>query len=508
MRKTLLYIILLNMLMMAGCSEKQSAYGVLGEIEQIADQDPDRALRMMDSLQRDSALQGTDQRMLCELVTAEAMHAVGIPLKEDTVLQHCIDHFRQTGDERHEARAMLHHGMDLYYHGRYMEGLSMIKQVEKMTEDFDDPDLCFTLDAVMGDINDNAGNMPLTLHYYHRALEVAQKSEDVNRQVQMLNNLATTFDKTAQTDSLQYYVELSRALRDQTKAYIRATSLVNEGSLMRQKYRIKEALQLLESSRKDAPLDKGTMLLADINAQQGKMQEAHDLWYELLHSPNPEIRIHCYESLIAYYQQEGFHERVADLSKRLNQYYQRVYVESPSADIIALQTQMSQQEKERQQYRTTILLLSCISFLLVCILIGIGYYRRRISRLNTHIDSLNQKYLTWQMAESLLSSDIVNRLHRMAVKGKEAENEDWKALHALVQQQSPEFLARLNGATSLSPLETNVCLLIRLRFTPSEIATLTGISPQRVTNMRTSLLLKIFGEKGGARDFDSRLRGM
>lgn len=183
-------------------------------------------------------------------------------------------------------------------------------------------------------------------------------------------------------------------------------------------------------------------------------------------------------------------------------------MESPAADIIALQTQLNQQQKERRQYHVTIVLLSCISILLSAILIGVWYYRRRINRLHTHIDALNQKYLTWQIAEHLLSADTVSRLHQMAARGKEAAEGDWQELHTLVQQQSPAFLARLNGAVSLSPLETNICLLIRLRFTPSEIATLAAISPQRVTNMRTALLLKIFGEKGGARDFDARLRGM
>ena len=494
--------------MMAGCSQKQSAYGILDEIEQYADHQPDRALQMLDSLQKTSAILDTAQQMLYALVSAEAMHNVGIPLKDDAQMERCIDYFRQTDDEKHEARAMLHHGMSLYSHGHYIEGLAIIKQVEKKADCLKDPALSFMLNAVLGDINDNAGNTPLTLRYYHRALNAAQQTDDVDWQVRMINNLATTFDKTEQIDSLQYYVELSRTLRVQTKNNIRATSLVNEASLMRHQNRMKEALELLATAREYADLNKGTMLQADILAQQGKTQEAHDLWYELLHSPNPDIRIHCYEKLINYYQEEGFHERVADLSKRLNRYYQETYVESPSADIIALQTQMDQQQKERRQYRLTILLLSCISFLLVCILIGIGYYRRRINRLNVHIDNLNQKYLTWQMAEGLLSSDTVNRLHHMATKGKEAENADWKELHALIQQQSPEFLARLNASTNLTPLETNVCLLIRLRFTPSEIAILTGSSPQRVTNMRTSLLLKIFGEKGGARDFDSRLRGM
>ena len=508
MRNTLVYLLVISSLLMAGCSKKQSAYGILDEIEKYTDHQPYRALQMLDSLHRDSVTLDSAQQRLYALLYIEAMHNVGVPLKDDTLLERCIDFFKQTDDKNHQARAMLHQGMNTYAQGRYIEGLTMIKQVEKMAECLKDPALSFTLNAVLGDINDNANNTPLTLRYYHRALEAAQQTDDVDWQVRMINNLATTFDKTQQIDSLQYYVDLSRKLRVQTKGNIKATSLVNEASLMRHKNRMKEALELLASAREYADLDKGKLLQADILAQQGNTQEAHDLWYELLYSPNPETRIHCYENLINHYQREGFHERVADLSKRLNRYYQEAYVESPSADIIALQTQLEQQQKERRQYRLTILLLSCISFLLLCILIGIGYYRRRINRLNVHIDALNQKYLTWQMAEGLLSSDTVNRLHHMAAKGKEAENADWKELHALIHQQSPEFLARLNASTNLSPLETNVCLLIRLRFTPSEIALLTGSSPQRVTNMRTSLLLKIFGEKGGARDFDSRLRGM
>ena len=47
-----------------------------------------------------------------------------------------------------------------------------------------------------------------------------------------------------------------------------------------------------------------------------------------------------------------------------------------------------------------------------------------------------------------------------------------------------------------------------MRFQPSEIAVLVGASPQTVTNSRTRLLGKIFGEKGGARDFDRRIRQM
>ncbi|MBQ9230526.1 MAG: hypothetical protein IJ190_05010 [Prevotella sp.] len=500
--------ILLITLLMAGCSQRQPAYGVLSEVEYEADHNPDRALLMLDSLTRCKAINDTLQKALFQLVTAEALHGVGVPLTGETNIEQSIDFFKTQGDQRHQARAMLHHGMELYSRGHYIEGLSLVKEVEKMVCDLDDAGLCYTLYAVLGDINDNAADSRQTLRCYHQALRVATEVGDVNWQVQMLNNLATTFDKNEQIDSMQYYVEASKSLRSQTWNIVRATSMVNEASMMRHQGKWQEAKQLITASRQYAQLDKGTMLLADIASDEGNIRQAHDLWYELLHSHNPAIRIHCYEQLINYYQQEGFYERVADLSKRLNQYYQHAYVESPAADIIAFQTQIDQQQKERHQYRVTILLLSCISILLLAILIGIWYYRRRINRLHTHIDALNQKYLTWQIAEHLLSADAVNHLHHMAAKGKEASDGDWQELHTLVQQQSPTFLARLNGAALLSPLETNICLLIRLRFTPSEIAILTAISPQRVTNMRTALLLKIFGEKGGARDFDARLRGM
>lgn len=69
-------------------------------------------------------------------------------------------------------------------------------------------------------------------------------------------------------------------------------------------------------------------------------------------------------------------------------------------------------------------------------------------------------------------------------------------------------MSRLNNTDSLNIKETNVCLLIRLRFIPSEIAILTDMSPQLITNMRVRMLFKIFGERGGARDFDSRIRNI
>lgn len=58
----------------------------------------------------------------------------------------------------------------------------------------------------------------------------------------------------------------------------------------------------------------------------------------------------------------------------------------------------------------------------------------------------------------------------------------------------------------LSVRDIRICMLIKLRFIPTEIAALIGESPQTITNRRARLLGKVFGEKGGAKDFDARIQ--
>ena len=50
-----------------------------------------------------------------------------------------------------------------------------------------------------------------------------------------------------------------------------------------------------------------------------------------------------------------------------------------------------------------------------------------------------------------------------------------------------------------------VCLLVSLRFTPSEMGILTGVSPQGISNMRSRLMWKLFRAGGGARDFEAKI---
>ena len=112
----------------------------------------------------------------------------------------------------------------------------------------------------------------------------------------------------------------------------------------------------------------------------------------------------------------------------------------------------------------------------------------------------------WEMEDALLSSDIVILFHNMAVKGQKASISEWNKLRGFVNAYMPNFFKVLSQKSEkLNLKETNLCILIRLQFLPSEIATLMDSSAQSLANLRVRLLYKMFGIKGTAKEFNEKI---
>ena len=112
----------------------------------------------------------------------------------------------------------------------------------------------------------------------------------------------------------------------------------------------------------------------------------------------------------------------------------------------------------------------------------------------------------WEMEDALLSSDIVIKLHDLAAKGQKAGISEWNKLRGFVNAYMPNFLKVLSQKSEkLNLKETNLCILIRLQFLPSEIATLMDSSAQSLSNLRVRLLYKMFGIKGTAKEFNEKI---
>lgn len=517
MQKSLLIIIMT--LILAGCSHEQPCQEKLLQAERLADEHPDSAMLLLAPLNTDSLATPQDSALYGLLFT-EVIHRKGLTFNTDALIAQSEDYYRKHGNNGSRlARSLLHHAIVRYSQQYYAEAFALIKQAEEMVPQLHDPAFSYELYAVLGDMHDNANDKATTLHYYHHSLDAAQQVTNEQWTARMLNNLVTTFDKLGERDSFMYYMQQVEPLLPKLDGDIRAVALCNlgryqlkEGDSVAAKQNLLQALQLTY-------LDKANLLLATIAKGEGDMKRAVELWYQTLQAEELDLQIEAYEQLIDYFSQRKDYRISSDLSQRLNRIYRNSYELSDRTGIIGMQQQYEQAQSERRQYRLVITLLGVASLLLL-LLLSLSYYHRwRMRRYNrlvsdistrlTDMEQLRQKLAQQQQTDQqqqLLAADITARLHTLAQHGKPATEADWTALMDAYRQHCPQFLTMLSAISSLQPRELNVCLLIRLRFQPSEVAVLTASSPQSVTNLRVRLLQKVFHQKGGARDFDEQLR--
>ena len=479
MRK--IVFILMCSLVFAACSSEHCRNTRLLQAEALCQQYPDSTIRLLDGLDIDSFSVEAD-RALYGLVFTEAIHRIGLILSSDTLINLSQQFYEKQGDDVRLVRACLHHGIVLYGQKRYGEAFRLLKRAEELAEDVNDLALNYELFAVMGDINDNANNYPLTLEYYHRSLRAAEQLGNQEWTVRQLNNLATTFDAMNNTDSLKAYIERCRPLQDSVQGPIRATMLTNMGSYYLHQNDLDKAKEYLLLSQQTTYLDKTIKLLGDIAALEGKWPQACDYWFQTLQSGDYAIRIDAYRKLINYY----------------DTLYRDNYENNGATSILDMQAQYDEQQKERHQYRTMIGLLTALAIVILIAGLIAWYY------ILTHRELVQmQRQKKRQLRDnSRQLKDVTARLHKTVNLGQVAKDEDISALAQCSYSLNPALLALLKP---LGTKEQAVCLLIRQHFQPSEIAILVASSPQSITNLRVRLLQKLFNETGGAKDFDQRI---
>ena len=94
---------------------------------------------------------------------------------------------------------------------------------------------------------------------------------------------------------------------------------------------------------------------------------------------------------------------------------------------------------------------------------------------------------------------------RLVGKGTPLMTEsEWKEFKNSVDRIIPNFPVFLSKTCpQLRPIERKIIYLIRTSFSTSEISLLTGRPESTISTLKRRLLSKIFGENGGAKDFES-----
>ena len=107
--------------------------------------------------------------------------------------------------------------------------------------------------------------------------------------------------------------------------------------------------------------------------------------------------------------------------------------------------------------------------------------------------------------KEMMDSPLVNSFHEMAKSSvKKPTLDEWSQLRSFLRDKLPAFWDKLHECEPpLRIEEVDVCLLIRLQFKAKDIANLTGMSLQSISNIRRRLLQRVFHQsEGGSKEFD------
>lgn len=131
-------------------------------------------------------------------------------------------------------------------------------------------------------------------------------------------------------------------------------------------------------------------------------------------------------------------------------------------------------------------------------------YEQQLRELEASL-SIERKKVT---NEELLATPIYQRFNYILTHPMEKlYKKDWTELRRMIDEKIPNFYSEMNRHKGkLLQQDYDICILVRLFFTPSEICILTGNNPSNVTMKRIRLLKRIFKVEGQAEEFDRRIQ--
>lgn len=113
-----------------------------------------------------------------------------------------------------------------------------------------------------------------------------------------------------------------------------------------------------------------------------------------------------------------------------------------------------------------------------------------------------QSKLHEEATNTIESSEIVIQFRKRLSEDSNPTINDWNQLDKYINQLFPGFKNVLYNLAKLSEIEYQVCLLLKSKFTPTEIAKLIIISKSGMSNIRKRLFVKAFKTDGTALDWD------
>ena len=167
-----------------------------------------------------------------------------------------------------------------------------------------------------------------------------------------------------------------------------------------------------------------------------------------------------------------------------------------------------QKELEANRFKTTLIVVCSLSAIMILLFV-IAYirYRDEKQRLRDRIRLLSG----YAVNKNLYDSPIAQHFRQLlkANPYQIPSLSDWKELKTVISQEIPDFHEKLQtDSYQLSDNEYDICLLIKIQTSCSDIARLKQCTPSYVTQIRKSVYQRLFNKAGKADDLDEYIMSL
>ena len=305
-------------------------------------------------------------------------------------------------------------------------------------------------------------------------------------------------------------------------------------------------------------------LKSDYYRQTGRLDSAEHFARKAIQTDEPNNAEEGYMALYRLYQVKGQKDSIAKYAMLAYETNQVIYQQMNSETLQRMQSlynySRSQQTAEKNRHKAElfrfwlICALALVLLMIIVLLLTIRHYRETeqehatirnqfatlqqeksdleelISRNdNQHSLEVEEKEMTIKALDAELqkykksklyldiaaATDALNAADIMKTFKEKAKGvgnmptfEEWNELSLLVNEHLPHFISELRERYPvISPAEIQLCLLIRLHFSNTQIAALLNRAESTVSKTKERLLEKMFpGVVGGAREFAKKLQ--
>lgn len=563
------FTIIISFLLLTACGESGRNRQLLNRAEAVMEDSCEVALSILQNSIDTTTLNTERGRAIYAVLLSQALDKNYIDLTSDSIIAPAVEYFADGNEPHYAMLTHYYYGKILLNQNKLSDAIISCTKAENFAKDLNDDFYLGLIYGVVANTYSLTHNHTESIKYANLSYNHFSKINKQPHKKYAYYSLAVSYNNNGDFNESQV---IYRELIDLAKINCDITFLVkileSYSHLLWFNQKHTEAKQILKSlqSKFNHQLSAISLAhLADIYTKENNLDSAY--YYlssaktnTISHNDSIAVMIAEYNFLVINKKYEEALNLQQEQIEALNQSTEDIWKQSVMTlqrDYFESQAKNATLEAENQKTQTTIIFIISVAILFIAIIVIyalkmknkaqkerinsilgehyqsknlISIAEKRINELeNLLADETNksqnlinelavqkeslqiynqQAKLREDAITAIESSEIVIRFRDILAKNTNPTIEDWNNLENYINLQFPGFKEVLFNLTKLSEIEYQVCLLIKSKFTPNEIATIINRSRHTISPLRSRLYCKLFKQQGSTHDFDEFIKSL